>query len=112
MVNSNANGGCKLWRNLGFAQLIQGEAFTESQLHVVSLRWWVHHRAQQTCCWAWRDGCRFLPASCQPPFLATSLVQPSSHENSVFWSTLLAIHLAEVHIRDDVVAPVAHSSKQ
>ena len=104
MVHSNADGLCKLSRNLGFFELIQSEALPQSKLHVVALCWGMHQRTQQSSSWPREDLCCLILASSCSALLAACLVQPGSHEHSVLATALAAIDLSEVHIGDDVVA--------
>ena len=111
MVYGNANGLGKLPWNLGLLQLIQGETFAQSNLHVVALRWRMHQRTKQSSRRTWKDLGRLLLASVGATLLAAGLVQPGAHENPVLPTSLASVDLPEVHIGDDVVASVTHGNR-
>ena len=104
MVHGNANGLGKLPWNLGLLQLIQGETFAQSNLHVVALRWRMHQRTKQSSRRTWKDLGRLLLASVCAALLAACLVQPGAHEDPVLPTGLASVDLPEVHIWNDIVA--------
>merc|ERR1719330_2300447 len=110
VVHGDADGRGQLHRDLRLAQLGEGEAPAQAQLHVVARRWGSHCWSQLARRGARRElGCLCL-AGLGPALLPAGLVEPSAaaQEGAIVAAREHAIDLPEVHIWDDMVSSAGH----